>query len=348
MDAVKNPSFDEHEQIVPVSDAATGLAGFITLHSTALGPAAGGCRMAAYSSPEAALTDPLRLSQGMSYKNAVAELPAGGGRAVLYKVRDGVDRRAVFEAFGRTVEALKGGYITAEDVGTSVDDMEAVSCHTRYVAGLPPRGARAGGDPSPWTALGVFVAVEACIGRPLLGAYIAVQGLGSVGFKLCERLHAAGARLVVADISNDRTRQAKDRFGAELVAVDAIHRVQADLFSPNALGAGLNEQIICDLGAPIVCGGANNQLATPEDGRRLLARGVLYAPDHVVNAGGIINVMAEYLNEPETSVEDRVRAIGRRTRRLLNEALAEGLPPHEAADRLARERIGRAANAAAA
>lgn len=348
MDAGINPSFDQHEQVTLVSDEATGLAGFIALHSTALGPAAGGCRMAVYGSPETALTDVLRLSQGMSYKNALAELPAGGGKAVLYKMRDNADRQAVFEAFGQAVQALGGRYITAEDVGTSVGDMEAVSRQTRYVAGLPPRDARAGGDPSPWTALGVFVALEACIGRPLQGAYVAVQGLGSVGFKLCERLHAAGAKLVVADVNPLRTRQAGDRFGAQIVAVDMIHRVTADLFSPNALGAGLNDQTIADLGAPVVCGGANNQLATPEDGRRLLARGVTYAPDYVVNAGGIINVMAEYLGEPDASVKGRVRAIGPRTRRLLDEARAEGLPPHEVADRLARTRIGRAAAAAAA
>jgi len=348
MDPIANQSFDQHEQVVLVSDEDTGLAGFIAVHSTALGPSAGGCRMAVYDSPEAALTDALRLAQGMSYKNALADLPAGGGKAVLYNVRDGADRRAIFEAFGRSVEALKGKYITAEDVGTCVGDMEAVSRQTRYVAGLPPRQGRAGGDPSPWTALGVFLALETCIDRSLQGARVAVQGLGSVGFKLCERLHAAGATLVVADINADRSLEAKDRFGADVVAVDAIHRVPADLFSPNALGACLNAGTISDLGAPVVCGGANNQLATPEDGRRLLARGVTYAPDYVVNAGGIINVMAEYLGEPECKVADRVRAIGPRTRRILDDAKAARLGPHEVADRLARERIAHAAATATA
>jgi leucine dehydrogenase len=343
-----NQGFDQHEHVAVISDEATGLAGFVAVHSTRLGPAAGGCRMASYVSPEAALTDALRLSQGMSYKNALAELPAGGGKAVLYRTRTGADREAVFEAFGAAVEALKGAYITAEDVGASVGDMEAVSRRTRYVAGLPPRGARAGGDPSPWTALGVFVAIETCIERPLQGARIAVQGLGSVGFKLCGRLHAAGARLVVADVDKRRTQQAQDAFGAEIVPVDRIHLIDADVFSPNALGAGLNENTISELGAPVVCGGANNQLSTPQDGRRLLSRGVTYAPDYVVNAGGIINVMAEYLGEAESSVESRVRAIGPRTRGLLDQALDERLPPHEVADRLARARIGRLATASVA
>ena len=348
MNPATNRGFDQHEQVALVSDEATGLAGFVALHSTTLGPAAGGCRMANYTSPEAALTDALRLSQGMSYKNALAELPAGGGKAVLYRTRTGADREAVFEAFGAAVEALNGAYVTAEDVGTSVGDMEAVSRRTRYVAGLPQRNARAGGDPSPWTALGVFVALEACIGRPLQGARIAVQGLGSVGFKLCVRLHAAGAKLVVADVDMARARQARDAFGAEIVPVDRIHLVEADVFSPNALGAALNEVTIPDLGAPVVCGGANNQLATPQDGRRLLSRGVIYAPDYVVNAGGIINVMAEYLGEAESGVEDRVRAIGPRTRHLLDKALVDGLPPHEVADRLARARIGQLDTASAA
>jgi leucine dehydrogenase len=336
-----NPSFDGHENVVAFEDLKTGLAGVIAVHSTHLGPAAGGCRMATYISPDAALTDALRLSQGMSYKNAMADLPAGGGKAVLYRSNPEASRAEIFQAFGAAIETLKGQYITAEDVGTSVSDMQAVAQRTRYVSGLPTRDGQAGGDPSPWTALGVFVALEAAAKRPLSGARVAVQGLGSVGFKLCERLHAAGARLVVADVDRGRVEAALSQFGAESADVDMIHAVQADVFSPNALGASLNVQTISELGAPVVCGGANNQLATAADGVRLFDRGIVYAPDYVVNAGGIINVMAEYFQEPSAGVEARVRAIAGRVSEILATAAAEQAPPHEVADRLARARIGR-------
>jgi leucine dehydrogenase len=348
MDIRNNPSFDGHEAVVPFQDEATGLAGVIALHSTRLGPAAGGCRMARYSSPEAALTDALRLSQGMSFKNAMADLPAGGGKAVLYAQGHGVSRQALFEAFGAAVEQLQGRYVTAEDVGTTVADMQAVARRTAYVAGLPARDGAAGGDPSPWTALGVFSAIEAASFRPLAVSRVAVQGLGSVGFKLCEHLHAAGARLIVADIDAERVARARRLFGAETASVETIHAVQADIFSPNALGASLNAQTIPDLGAPLVCGGANNQLANEEAGAALWARGVRYAPDYVVNAGGIINVMAEYLGQAPASVEPRVRAIGPRVAALLETARLEGRASHRVAEVLARAKIAaRAASSAA-
>lgn len=343
-----DPSFDDHEQVVPFEDRDTGLAGVIAIHSTRLGPAIGGCRMSTYAGPHTALTDALRLAQGMSYKNALAGLPAGGGKAVLYRVDPAAPRAAVFEAFGRAVEALGGAYITAEDVGTSVRDMQSVARATRYVAGLPHQVGLAGGDPSPWTALGVFAAMEAAATRPLRGARVAVQGLGSVGLRLAQRLHEAGARLVVADVDPQRTRDAAAAFGAEVVGVDSIHRADADVFSPNALGAVLNADTIPELGAPVVCGGANNQLATPEDGPRLLERAVRYAPDYVVNAGGIINVMAEYLKEPQAVVETRVRAIADRVRLILATAARERMSPHEVADGMARERIDRAPTLVAA
>lgn len=339
MDIANNPSLDGHEEVVPFADRATGLAGVIALHSTALGPAAGGCRMASYASPDAALTDALRLAQGMSFKNAMASLPAGGGKAVLYQWPEGADRQALFEAFGRIVEQLGGCYVTAEDVGTSVADMQAVARRTRYVAGLPARAGAAGGDPSPWTALGVFSAIEAVTPRPLAVSRVAVQGLGAVGFKLCERLHAAGARLIVADLDPERVELARRLFGAETAGVETIHAVQADVFSPNALGAGLNAHTISQLGAPVVCGGANNQLADPGAGLALWERGVRYAPDYVVNAGGIINVMAEYLGRPQAEVEPQVTAIGARVAEVLAIAQAEGRPSHLVADGLARARI---------
>lgn len=336
-----NSSFDDHENVVAFEDEKTGLAGVIAVHSTHLGPAAGGCRRATYISSDAALTDALRLSQGMSYKNAMAGLPAGGGKAVLYRSNPDVSREDVFRAFGAAIEALKGQYITAEDVGTSVADMQVVAQRTRFVSGLPTREGQAGGDPSPWTALGVFVALQVAAKRPLSGARVAVQGLGSVGFKLCERLHAAGARLVVADVDRARVAAAVNQLGAEAVDVDKIHTVEADVFSPNALGASLNIETIPELGAPVICGGANNQLATPADGLRLFTRGVIYAPDYVVNAGGIINVMAEYFQEPSGAVEARILAIADRVRDILATAAAEHAAPHEVADRMARARIDR-------
>lgn len=342
MDIERNPGFDAHERVQFFADEAVGLAGVIAIHSTALGPAMGGCRAATYVSEAAALTDALRLSQGMSYKNALADLPAGGGKAVLHRLpRDPARRAEAFTAFGAAVEALGGVYVTAEDVGTSVGDMQAVARTTRYVAGLPGRDGQAGGDPSPWTALGVFEAMKVAAGRPLQGARVAVQGLGSVGYRLCERLHAAGAKLVVADIDAARVQAACDAFGAQAQTVAAIHRAPADVFSPNALGAVLDADSIPELQAPVVCGGANNQLATPADGARLAARGVVYAPDYVVNAGGVINVAAEFLGEPQDRVEVRVRAIADRLALILSRAKAEGRPTHELADEAARARIGR-------
>jgi leucine dehydrogenase len=334
--ALSNSDFDDHEQVVMLDEPEKGLRGLICIHSTALGPAMGGCRQAAYPTSAAALSDALRLSRGMSYKNAMAGLPAGGGKAVLYNAEPHASRETRWLAFAEAVESLRGRYITAEDVGTSIADMEIVSRRTRFVAGLPSRAGKAGGDPSIWTALGVFTAMEACLGRPMSTARIAVQGLGAVGYKLCERLHRAGARLVVSDVDQNLTARAMREFGAESVAPDRIHAASADVFSPNALGSILNEQTIPELGAPTVCGGANNQLESPQSGRSLLERGVTYAPDYVVNAGGIINVVAEFRGEAASRVEDQVRAIGPRVHNLLARAKAEGRPPGDFADEIAR------------
>lgn len=341
-----HPDFDDHEQIVMLDDPTKGLTGIICIHSTALGPAAGGCRRANYDTPAAALTDALRLSQGMSYKNAMAGLSTGGGKAVLYNLDPGFSRETAWTAFGQAVENLRGRYITAEDVGTTVADMQIVASRTRFVAGLPNRFGKAGGDPSPWTALGVFIALQACLGRPLAGTRVAVQGLGAVGYKLCQRLHRAGARLVVADVDQNLTSRARREFGAQVVEIDRIHSASADAFSPNALGAVLNSETIPELGAPVVCGGANNQLATTRSGHALLERGVTYAPDYVVNAGGIINVMAEFHGEPASGVEARVLAIGERVSKLLERARTERRPPNEIADEVARSLMGRSHSSA--
>ena len=336
MDPKQNPSFDGHEDVVFVGGEAKGFAGVIAVHNTALGPAAGGCRIWDYDSADDALTDALRLSRGMTYKNAMADLPLGGGKAVIYRIN--TDRVEAFRAFGEAVEKLGGRYITAEDVGASVADMRAISGTTSYVAGIPKEHGQAGGDPSPMTALGTFVSIKALLGGSVQGRTIAVQGVGNVGFNLCKLLSAEGAKLVVADVNRANLQRA-EALGVELAPVDQIHAVQADVFSPCALGAGLNAQSIPELGAPIVCGAANNQLATETDGARLVERGITYAPDYVVNAGGIINVSAEYLGEAADVVEARVRAIAPRLLRVLETAKSENLTPHQAADRIVREKL---------
>lgn len=332
-------SFDGHERVVFVDDANLGFAAIIAVHSTALGPAGGGCRIWTYERDEDALTDALRLSRGMTYKNAMAELPMGGGKAVIYRM--GADRAACLHKFGEAVEALGGSYVTAEDVGASVADMRMIASRTSFVAGIPKEHGQAGGDPSPWTSLGVFLSIEALLNGALGGKTVAVQGVGAVGFGLSKLLHEAGAKLIVADVNSANLERAK-ALGAEVAAVNRIHAVAADVFSPNALGAGLNARTIPDLGAPIVCGAANNQLETEADGERLHARNITYAPDYVVNAGGIINVSAEYLGESEVAVEARVRAIPQRLLNVLEVARVAGVTPHQAADEIVRERLAAA------
>ncbi len=336
MDPKANASFDNHEDVVFVGGEAQGFAGIIAIHSTAIGPAAGGCRIWDYDSAGDALTDALRLSRGMTYKNAMADLPLGGGKAVIYRIN--TDRVEAFRAFGAAVEKLGGKYITAEDVGASVADMRAIADATSYVAGLPKEAGQAGGDPSPMTALGTFVSIKALLGGSVQGRTITVQGVGNVGFNLCRLLSEEGAKLVVSDV-NKANLQRAEALGVEIAPVDQIHAVKADLFSPCALGAGLNPQTIPELGAPIICGAANNQLATEADGQRLVERGITYAPDYVVNAGGIINVSAEYLGEAADVVEARVRAIAPRVLRVLDIAKADNITPQAAADRIVREKL---------
>lgn len=328
--------FQLPERTVTLDDPVAGLSGIIVLHSTALGPAAGGCRLWRYPSQQACVRDAMRLAEGMSYKNAMADLPLGGGKAVLRLPDQPFDRNALFEAFGRAVEKLEGTYVTAEDVGTSVSDMAAVSTLTRHVAGLDARPGRPGGDPSPWTARGVFrgmeVAVARRLGRTLDGVTVAVQGLGNVGFALCGLLHEAGARLVVADTRSDVVDRAVEMFDAKAVPVDEILFADVEVLAPCALGAVLTGASIARLRAKVVCGAANNQLAHAADGRCLADRNILYAPDYVVNAGGIINVSAEYLGWALEEVAPRVDAIGARLGSLFDSADTLGVAPHEAAN----------------
>ncbi|MCA8885039.1 MAG: amino acid dehydrogenase, partial [Hyphomonadaceae bacterium] len=298
-----------------------------------------GMRMWPYASWDDALFDVLRLSRGMTYKNAMADLPLGGGKAVIYRIN--TDRVDAFQKFGEAVEALNGRYITAEDVGASVADMRAIAGRTSYVADLPKEHGQAGGDPSPMTALGAFVSIKALLGGSVQGRTITVQGVGNVGFNLCKLLSEEGAKLVVADV-NEINLQRAEALGVEIAPVDQIHAAKADVFAPCALGAGLNSKTIPELGAPIICGAANNQLATEADGQRLIDRGITYAPDYVVNAGGIINVSAEYLGEAADVVEARVRAIAPRVLHVLDIAKTEGVTPQAAADRIVRDKLAAA------
>lgn len=337
---------DFEESLHVINDVETGVTGVIAVHSTALGPAAGGCRLWDYDSHADMVTDAIRLARGMSYKNALAGLPFGGGKAVLQRPEGDFDRKALFRVFGRAVAALDGRYITAEDVGTTVTDMRNVRDHTRYVAGLEVSAAMAGGDPSPWTAQGVFECMKAlardALQFDLRGATVAVQGVGNVGGNLCRLLKQAGATLIIADIDESRAAAFAEELGARHVGIDEILAIDADILAPCALGGALNANTIPSLRVRLVCGAANNQLATDGDGQALVDRGILYAPDYVVNAGGIINVAAEYLGETRQQVGDRIAEIADRLLNIIKRADEEQLPPGMMADRIAQEMIANA------
>ena len=339
--------FDAHEAVHFAHHAATGLTAVIAVHSTHLGPAAGGCRWWSYADDRAAMTDALRLSRGMSYKTAMAGLPMGGGKAVIMKLESAPKTDALLEAFGDIVAGLNGRYVTAEDVGMSDHDMTVIARRTRHVSGLPVSGGAVGGNPGPWTAQGVFAGMRAAVAHQLgrsdfRGVHVAIQGLGSVGGALAEKLAVAGAVLTLADIDAARARAYAARLGSRAVEVDAIARVPADVFSPNALGAGLDAATIAGLDVAIVAGAANNQLATPQDGARLAARGILYAPDYVINAGGIINVVAEYLGQGDVpAVARAIALIEGRLADIFAEARRSGQATDAVADAMARRLIGR-------
>lgn len=345
MSTFENPAFDGHERVQFCHDAATGLRAIIALHSTALGPAAGGCRLWSYENDDAALTDVLRLSQAMSFKNAMAGLKLGGGKAVILRSPDYEENEGLFEAFGKFVDRLQGDYITAEDVGMRVELMEVIARNTRFVSGLSKKDGRAGGDPSPMTGWGIYKGIEAAARFALArdsvdGLTVAVQGVGNVGYHLCRHLHDAGAKLRVADIEPQRVQRAVDEFGAAAVGLDDILFEEVDVVAPCALGAILNEHSIPKLKTRIVAGGANNQLASAKDGERLSRAGILYAPDYVINAGGIINVASEYYSDADDDeVLRRTSEIGPRLYGIFEEAKASGLPTNVVADAQARRII---------
>lgn len=348
-----HPDFDSHEKVLMVEDAQSGLKAIIAVHSTALGAAAGGCRLWAYDSGTAALSDALRLSRGMSFKNAMANLPMGGGKAVILGPVGADHRTKVMEAFGRAVNSLGGQYITAEDVGVGVADMEIIATQTKFVSGLSAAAGKSGGDPSPYTARGVRVGIESAVkakmGRAeLSGLKVAVQGLGHVGMYLCEELFNLGANLVVADINPARVSEAAARFGAVGVPVDDILTQDVDVVAPCALGGTISEYAARYIRGQIVAGAANNQLATPEAGRILAERGILYAPDYVINAGGIIMVNGEISGNNDTAViTAAVDAIGERLDAIFARAARDNVITNEVADVMAKDKLRAAAQAKA-
>ena len=342
------PDFDAHEALHFVTDEKSGLRAIIAMHSTHLGPAAGGTRLWHYADDSDALTDALRLSRGMSYKNAMAGLPLGGGKAVVLANEERTKTPDMLVAFGRAVDSLGGKYVTAEDVGMSVADMIAISKQTRFVAGLPVEGGAVGGDPGPHTSLGVFLGIKAAVKRALGkdslgGLHVALQGAGSVAGGVARHAAAEGARLSIADVDRARAEKLAGETGGAVVSPDDVLFLEADVVSPCALGAILTENSIARINAPVVAGGANNQLATAEDGRRLQARGILYAPDYVINAGGIINVSTEYLGDggPDL-VRTRIEAIPGRLEQIWAESATSGRDPASVADAMAQKLIGRA------
>ncbi|TCT01095.1 Glu/Leu/Phe/Val dehydrogenase family protein [Aquabacter spiritensis] len=339
-------SEEEGQRLFWFEAPSCDLSGVVAIDSLALGPAAGGCRFWRYDDAAGMQADARRLARGMSYKNAMAGLPLGGGKSVVQRPQHPFDRAALFRAFGQVLNALKGEYLAAEDVGTTPRDMEIVRSVSPHVFGLPAKDALAGGDPSPWTALGVFLSIEHVLSRnglPLAGSRIAVQGLGNVGADLCRKLHARGAVLVVADVHDQAIAHLCADVPAEVASPDAIHRSRVDVFAPCALGGGLNSKTIPEISARFVVGAANNQLASPWDEALLHSRGILYAPDYVVNAGGIINVAAEYLGSAQGEVLARVRRIPERLSAVLDRAEATGRPPSHIADSMARDLIASAA-----
>ncbi len=345
--------YDDHELVQLVHDRASGLSAIIAVHSTHLGPAAGGTRFWHYPDSSAAMPDALRLSRGMSYKNAMAGLPMGGGKAVILAPENGGKTPAMLSAFGDAVNALGGRYITAEDVGISEADMVAVAQRTAYVSGLPTQGNNdAGGDPGPFTAMGIYHGIKAAVlhklGKDSLqDVHVAIQGIGSVGGGVARLLARDGAKLTVADRDTKRAKVLAKELGAETAATDAIMSVSCDVFSPNALGAILDDAGIAQLDAPIVAGGANNQLARERHGALLAERGILYAPDYVINAGGIISVTMEHLCRTKgdpcdiNEVRKRIALIPERLTRIWQESDAAKLSPDVVSDKMAQALIGR-------
>jgi len=340
---IERTRIEGYEEVVYGEDPESGLKAFIAIHDTTLGPAIGGCRMWPYADRDAALSDVLRLARSMTYKAAIARLPLGGGKAVIIGDPHKDKTEALMEAFGDFVQGLEGRYITAEEVGIWPDDVETISRRTRYVTGRPRRG----GDPTPLAAWGVYCGIRAAVRHKLelssmAGLSVAVQGLGHVGHKLCRYLHDAGAELIVADKDPEVAAKVAAQFRAEIVAPDAIYSADADVFAPCAMGDVLTDETIPALSASIVAGSANNQLARRELGMELVKRGILYAPDYVISAGGLMKVAEEVVypgDFDQERLQGRVEGIGLTLTRIFREADREGIDTTTVADRIAMDRL---------
>lgn len=336
--------FDAHEQVIFCNDPGVGLKAIIALHSTALGPAAGGCRMHPYASEEEALTDVLRLSKGMTYKSAVAGLPLGGGKCVIIADPNDPQKPELLRAFADHVQSLAGSYWTAIDIGVGPDDADVLAERCDYIFARASQ-YELGFNPSEFTALGGFMGIkavgDAVFGRSdLQGLRVAVQGLGATGYALSKHLHEAGAKLIVADVRTEAAAQVVSEFGATPADPHRVHAADVDIFAPCALGAGLNDQTIPEIKAKAICGLANNQLAEDRHGEALQQAGIAYVPDYVVNAGGMMGASTVIFTEPsrETSIR-QIEGLKDTIKEILIRAAAEGRPTSEIADAMAMERI---------
>jgi leucine dehydrogenase len=345
MSIFDHPEFDQHESVHFFNDTETGLRMIIAVHSTALGPAGGGCRRWVYSTEADAITDVLRLSRGMTYKCAVAGLNFGGGKAVILASDTAPKTPQLLAALGRAVDSLGGAYVTAEDVGMTEDDMRAVREQTPYVSGLPMESGRAGGDPGPWTALGVYLGLKATAQHKLgidslKGIRVAVQGVGSVGGGLCHYLAKEGAELFVADVNPANLKSISDSLAVTVMSPDEITSADVDVLAPCALGKILNARSIPGIRAKVIAGAANNQLETDIDGQMLSDRGILYAPDYVINGGGITSCCFEYFGaESDQETRQSIKQIPERLLSIYREAAETGKPTNEVADALARRLV---------
>lgn len=321
-------------------DPASGMQAIIAIHSTKLGPALGGCRFIHYADTNAAIYDALRLARGMSYKAAMANLPLGGGKSVIIEPQGDYDRAAYLKQFGRFVQELQGRYITALDSGTQLEDMDTISEHTPYVASLSTHH----GDPSPSTARGVLYGIKAAVAfqlgkNSLNNLHIAIQGLGHVGHELAHMLHQEGAKLTVADLNSARVNDIVKTVGATAVSTDSIHQVACDVFAPCALGAVFNEHSIAQLQTTIIAGAANNQLAHTYHGQILHDQNIVYAPDYVINAGGLIYAASKYFNSSEAEMNASIKGIGDTLLAIFNRSKQENRPASDIADAMAQEKI---------
>lgn len=348
MSIFANPEYDKHEKIVYSYDKASGLKAIIAVHNTQCGPALGGCRMFPYANDEEALLDVLRLSRGMTYKAAMANLPLGGGKSVIIGNPQKDKSQSMFEAMGHFVEEGHGEYIVAQDSGINVDDLKIMATQTQFVSGvndcLDELGHQRTGDPSPSTAYGVFCGIKAAVKAKLDrtnldGLTIAIQGLGNVGYRLAELLFNEGVKLIVADVREENTQAAVNNLSAKVVKVDEIITQKVDVLAPCALGGVINECTIDELQANIIAGAANNQLAQPHFGERLRSKSILYAPDYVINAGGIID--AFYIREGKSlsEMKQHIEGIAQTLEEIFKQSEVQALPTNVIADQIAERRF---------